>query len=572
MLRSPSGLECPVRYDRGTCRSDITEDVEDADRTARLAPRIVALVYLKGTLMINEADLHRMTQRFPFKTSTAEGTTDETTWGNVYLTYEVRQVTDVRNLSVASSYLVTCSQRVVIPNPTAFPMTAVLANFFKHYPALLSSSASLPDGEAFNARLVDYSPRTLNATISSTANQSSGTSNSLDRQHTSGSSTSNTNTYGTTASVSGGLEGLTASVSAEHSNSSTNESSLSNMSGSSLGNTRDVGTSDSMSVKDWASYANVDPTGTNPKWTWAQEYPWDVIQYRRSPQAPGPNAESDEVAYPMALDMPEFVQSRMMDFQSGEAFPPSQLSLFGIDFVMKSTWHVTLPDDLAKQVLQVENALAYVSASHEVKPTPADSNDMPFHPYTVYFSLDKAVEVRPASQPLDLTVLGLNAVTAANPVIGFIPSKFLTPPAHGAAFKIIDDTNTLQVVGQGFDDVMTTDFKTGTVVLTLSFKVTDPLAEYTLHMKHWKTSDAGATISIEFNDDGNTIVRHVDTKEGEGGDDNLTSIMLRNLDYAASDYHDFLQLGLNTAVITITPDDAAQPSSYLLKALAIRED
>lgn len=493
--------------------------------------------------MISPADVHQAT----FQAALSAG---ETTYGATYTTYEVRQLTDVRNLVQERTYVVTCAHRVVIPNPAVFDLTPGSENMFSEYPALLSSEFQIEGASDYSARLLTYAPRTLNTTIMAASNESQGENQSFTRQHTTGSSVSQTNSYGASMSLGFSGEDPTGSVSEEFSHADTVEHSTSDTTGSDQGASSERGASDSMSVKDWGSYAYLDAANVVPTWLWGQEYPWDVIQYRYCPK-------DNEVA------LPEFVLCRMFDNvqEPTQAFPPSQLSLFGIDFTMKAAWQVTLPADLTKQSLTLTHHLVYLSASHGLE---AGAPVVTLNPAPVPFTL--------SPPPLDLTLLGLDPVQLPGPVIGFIPNKFIAPPQAGGSFKIIADTNTMQVTGEGFDSVMSTSFGGGSATLLVQFKVLEALVEYGLFLKHWKTTENGCSLSMVFNGDTtNPVVRHVDTMENEGGDENLTSVILRSTDYASADYHDYLVMGLNSVQITITPDDPTKPAGYLLRAVALGE-
>jgi hypothetical protein len=176
---------------------------------------------------------------------------------------------------------------------------------------------------------------------------------------------------------------------------------------------------------------------------------------------------------------------------------------------------------------------------------------------------------------LDLPVLGLDPTrgngTDDGATIGFQDrTRFLVSPSNGN-FQIFSDTNTVQVTGSGFDDTMTASL-TGATNFTIKFKIVDPLTEYSLFLKQWNGSDAasaGCWLSIAVNSIA-TLTRHVDTAEGEGGDDNLMEISLRNKDYTSINYHDYLIPGLNTVTVTVAPDPGST-ASYVLRALAIAE-
>lgn len=109
--------------------------------------------------------------------------------------------------------------------------------------------------------------------------------------------------------------------------------------------------------------------------------------------------------------------------------------------------------------------------------------------------------------------------------------------------------------------------------MTANFKISDTTSEYTLFMKHWKTGATGVMLTLTINGDtANAITKYVDALEAEGGEENMLSIVLRNTDYGSVDYHDFLQLGLNTIDITITPIGGAASYAncgYQIRAISI---
>jgi hypothetical protein len=499
--------------------------------------------------MIRESDLYTHTERHLLCFG-------GTTFGNVYTQYKVRQVVDVRNLGEVRRYHIACTQRIIIPNQTPFvliPSAASQPNV--NYPALLRSTFSLTlswsDGDV---HLVNYSPRTVNTTVSASSSQNLGSTATASVQHTSGSSTSDTNTFGVSLSEMFGLGG-------DASHSSTSEQYHSTTTGSEQGSSAEYGESDAMSVKDWASFTYLSPDGNTPTWFWGQEYPWDVIQFRMVPPA-GSKGQ---------VWVPDFVERRLLivnDTNINFMMPPSQLSLFGIDFTMKAAWLVSLPKDSTDDDASVGHAVEYLSATHELN--------------TDGFLLTKfnvpSVDFTPPTAKLQLTLLGLDPIRDGSvrngAVIGFIPSKFIAPPNNeGSKFKIISEANTLQVTGTGFI-LLTAGFgakivATEAATLRVQFKIMDTRNDYAIFMKHWIDAGNGCTLQFVFN--GNeTVTRHVDWLQGEGGEDNLSSIVMRNKDYTSIDYHDYLVLGLNTIDITITPDQGG-PTFYLLRALAIGE-
>jgi len=502
--------------------------------------------------MIIPDDLYRHTLTQPLKTGSGS------VIGTVQHTYDVRQVVDVRNLTSVRSYRVTCTQRIVIPNKNGFDPTPTPVKQYQGYPAMITTSATLNATGNKHLWVLSYSPRTLNTAVSTSRSGNDATNSSVSRQHTSGSSTSETNTFGANASFGFFGGDLTGSLGMDYSHSETDEHSRSISRGSDHGTSHETGGSESMSIKDWASYAFLaGVNNTVPNWVWAQEYPWDIIQYR--------DALADT-----GVQLPEFVLERLFDSTKAptQVFPPSQLSLFGVDFTMKAAWLLDLPPAVEDQTITLTHNFNYATATHGINsggtpPTKASFDPAPGHVAAI------------TSDPLDLTVLGLDPVHgpggASGAVIGFIPGKFLVPPAVGSTFKILSEENTLQVTGTGFDAGMVGTMATPNAAvptLWVMFKVLDTDFDYTLYLKGWMTQNVSWAMVLEFNDDpSSTVLRHVDSLEGEGGDDNLTVINLRNKDYTSVDYHDYLVLGLNKVKITLTPN--ATPAGYQLRALAI---
>jgi hypothetical protein len=104
------------------------------------------------------------------------------------------------------------------------------------------------------------------------------------------------------------------------------------------------------------------------------------------------------------------------------------------------------------------------------------------------------------------------------------------------------------------------------------FKIANSITEYTLHIKHWKLASTDIKLTFVVNrDEDNPIVKYVDAREAEGGEDNLLSISLRDLRYASGDFHDYLQLGLNCIEITIEPacGQLAERDGYAIRAMSI---
>lgn len=497
--------------------------------------------------------------------------------GTTIISYEIRPYRDVRNLSEALAYQVLCTQRIVIPNQKPYTPGGLDVEHFHAYPAVVMNQISLTateSGTPTHPELVSYSPRTLNASVVTSVSSGSGTSGAATMQHTNGSSTSQSNSFGASASLGFFGDVVTGGLSIDYEHGWGSEQSRSASAGSETGSSRHRDSSESMSVKDWACYASLDPHSSSPTWVWGQEYPWNVIQYRNTLK--GSN-----------ITLPNFVTGVLYD--GTQLFPPSELSQFGIDFTMKAVWIVktTAPVDIVHTV-------NYYTAYHKLVGTDIQAGIHAPHSFTC------------GASNLDLCRYGLDPVpnrsSAAGAIVGFIPGRFLVPPSPAVvsgstvtpptAFKIISSGNNLLIEDRtsyaglttaddeagfsAFETALTAKFTQNCPALTmrLSFKIIDTSQSYQLYLKHWKSHPTGVMLSLVFNGDtSRPLVKYVDAFEAEGGENNLLTISLRNLNYGSVDYHDYLQLGLNTIDITLTPiGGSAGPCRYQVRAISIERE
>jgi hypothetical protein len=499
------------------------------------------------------------------------------TVGKVVFTYQVRAYVDLRNDQEIKSYLVRCNQRVMIRPINEFLLTPPSNNGFSEYPAMLSALTQLIVPEGVMPVLLDYSPRTLNTAVQTTSNLDDSTNQSTSHQHSLGSSISQTNSYG--ASLNLGFFGTdpTGGISGDYSHSTTQTRSVDDMTGHEGGSSSAAGISASMSIKDWGAYASLGDDSCTPTWIWGQEYPWDVIQYRYAKS--GGN-----------VCLPQFIVDRLIDSATGVVMPPSHLSLFGIDFTMHALWQVppeygTVNGDM----LNFKHVLNLITGSHSATPPPpppphksdtkkeGSTPSPPAVDATLSNPISFAFDSVPAA-PLDLCLLGLDAVTSSAPgngaLIGFVPNKFLIPPTLATPFKITSGSNNMQVTGSGFsfvDGGLPLQSTAGQVAsLEVHFKVLDDTEEYSIYFKHWRLGTGPLTFVVIINDEiSSTIAKFVDAGEGEGGENNLLSISLRNLDFSSTDYHDYLRRGVNKVRIDVAPLSGNSSAVYCLRALAL---
>ncbi|WP_199738870.1 hypothetical protein [Corallococcus sp. CA054B] len=470
---------------------------------------------------------------------------------------------------------------------------------YENYPVLINTGLTLSPSDTgasdgLDIQILEYSPQTINTKFQSSSSDtdSNGQSAGSSLSSTVGSSTSQTNSYG--ASVSLGTAGYSVSANYDHSTTATNEHSFTGTDESSQSRNQESSSSASMSLKDWGAYAMFNPRTKEMSWTFGQEYPWDAIECRTT----------DGLTYnnQTRITIPKAMSARLWD---GIAlYPPSHLSMYGVNFIMRALWLVTITDPTLDEIT-VSHVINYFSGSHNYPSWGGYPGlDVFMDPLPTVLQGDT-----PLSATVDLPLLALDPVglQGKGAVIGFIPNKFTVSPAAvgsqtpPSAFKIAATSNNLLIkdttaypaapasgdAGFGFtagETALTAAFteKDTSLSMTLYFKVTDTVSDYTLFMKHWTTRPAegtskstGVVLTFIVNGDkANPITKYLDALEAEGGENNLTRIALRNLDFSTIDYHDYLQLGLNTVSITIQPIDLQNAANcgYAIRALSVEKD
>jgi hypothetical protein len=487
--------------------------------------------------------------------------------------YEVQEYRDLRQaygaagpaggLKAMRGYIVSLNQKLSLASDQANSFASLnQVTTYSGYPVLavqmVTPSTTI---DALKFVVEDYHPKTLNASISTSANQSTSADQANSVQYSSGSSNSVTNSYEVSDSVGFFGEAPTGSVSASLGNSTTSTVEQSRSLGQTASRAALNGTAASMTVKDWASYAFLDSGKQKLSWVWGQEYPWNVIDFRNLAASSGPQ-----------VSLPPYVKNRLWDGKF--LYPPSELSQFGVDFVATARWIFYLEGDAGPEdeVVTFDHAFTYWQGTHDQ--TGAS---------LVVMASNQAID----NVSLNLPLLALDPIVSAGSrngaIIGFVKGEFVAAPASdGAPFRAKSGSNTLYATGQGFDAPATNDaVLSSTAVtaaapakLTLFFKVTDEMVELALHLKHWKLGDAGCVVTIAINEADparpvSPIVRHVDARESGGGTDNLISIMLRSKDYTSNDFYDYLVVGLNTIVVTISPAQGQTTCGYALRAIAI---
>jgi hypothetical protein len=501
---------------------------------------------------------------------TADAGDDGSVWKGVGLVrYDISKVTDVRNLRGSKhAYHVRCTFRLRVFQKDQFTLGHDPSTW-DDYPAVLINmmQPSLPVGcPDTDIALVDYSPKTINTSVSTDNTQSSGVDGNVMRQHTVGSSSTTTNSFG--ANVGVGAEGVpTAGVNYEHSQVSESRNELTTS--ATRGSSQQWSDSAGMTIKDWASFATLgaDRAGAPyVRWVWAQEYPWDAVLVRPDDTLQG------------AIQVPTDVNARMTG--NGLLQPPSHLSQMGLDFVCTATWLVepTAWSPVTEPTILVTHSGTFWQATHTETVTKGQGTNPDTYQLSITpRSLDFPVVNNAVQHTLELESYSLAPITDNGPengaVLGFIPTEINARDASG--FTASSRAGNLFVTGSGFADDMSIDLTAGDGgTLTAVFKILDRAEEYDLVFKHWITGGRPATVRIIVNDNP-AISRYVTEKEGEGGDNNVMTVALRSLAFGASDYHDYLLVGRNTLTIQVASAplppgvDPQAADTYVLRALAI---
>ncbi|WP_315836343.1 hypothetical protein [Bradyrhizobium prioriisuperbiae] len=495
-------------------------------------------------MIIKERDLYT-------QSTTAALMSSGTRIGTTTIQYEVRRYVDTRNLTSTNSFVVTCTQRFFVPNGDPFSPTAQQVTGFVDYPALITNGITFsdPDSIVSTILLLDYAPKTMNTSVTTSQNAATSTGTTNTQEYSSGSSVAQTNSYGGSLSLGFFGKSPTGDIGISGSKSSTNESSWSQGSGHTVDSGAQYSNDASMAIKDWGSYAQLDAT-TNcwPTWIWGQEYPWDLIDFRNTD-------ENDNIV------LPQYVIDRLYD--GTQVYPPSELALLGVNFASKASWLVTLKAGTTDTTsLDFDHALTLCVATHQLQSSALVATIRTYQPATETVT------------NLDLARLALDPIGGNNgaAMVGFIPTQFdAAPTSTGGPFQIRAESNLMLVRGSGFTGAsqtgfMTTDFSAGTVTLTLYFKVLETSEDVSLSFKHW-VENGGVTLSIQVNG-GTTITRLIDAPEAGGGGDNVTVVPLRRKDFTSVDFCDLLSLGTNTVVVTFAKASSGSAANYTLMAIA----
>jgi hypothetical protein len=495
---------------------------------------------------INYKNFFSSIQNFPLHSEN-----QNETFGDTEIEYSIYKRTDVSNLKKVQGYLLLLKQRLRIPNKNNYVPGSSSISGYENYPAIIQNTIDLKINNNAKIKLTNLFPRTLNSNVTTNSSTQSGSSNAIAHQHTTGSSTSNVNTFGVGLSAGFFGELPLGALSLNYSHSWISGQSKSDTQSDSNSFEKQLGYSNSMSIKDWSAYSNVSNNNQSITWIWGQSYPWDVILYNYS-------TEGDNVT------LPDFVKERLL---SGDLLlPPSELSLFGLDFTSHAAWLIDFPDGISSdEILTLSHKTTNFTASHEKSEKTLSAKLQ---------SINEASTAMYSSGPLNLSQYSLAPIEISSvegiPSIGFKVNEFTYPPKTSSDnFKIVSSKNNLEVMGTGFDSIMTSSFKT-IPVINLYFKIEDTSFDYSLIFIHWLEKGSGScTLSWTVNGQYVGLI-NLNRQQNNENAENMDKVSLRNLNYSSCNYHDYLVVGLNHVEIRIEPTGKSTNHLYTLSSISIQ--
>lgn len=473
------------------------------------------------------------------------------TFGHSTVEYTILKRTDVSNLKKVPGYLLLVKQTLRIPNKNNYVPGSSSIHAYENYPAIIQNNIDLKTNNNATIKLSNLFPRTLNSNVTTSSSSQTGSSSSVSHQHTTGSSTSNVNTFGVGISAGFFGEMPIGAISLNYSHSWINGHSSSQSDSQSNSLEKQLAYSNSMSIKDWSAYSNVSDNNQSISWIWGQSYPWDVILYNQS-------TEGDNV------NLPDFVKNRLLS--SNLLLPPSELSLFGLDFISHACWLIDFPNGVSSdEILTISHKTTNFTASHEKSGTDISAKLQ---------TLNEASTATYSSGPLNLSQYSLAPIEISTiegiPSIGFKVNEFTYPPKNDTdQFKIVSTKNNLEATGTGFDSVMTSSFKTQPTI-DLYFKIEDNSFDYSLLFVHWLEKGSGDCI-VSWKVNGQYIGSlNLNRQQNNENTENMDKVSLRNLNYSSCNYHDYLVIGLNKVEISIQPADKNSSHLYTLSSISIQ--
>ncbi|NIJ43837.1 hypothetical protein FHR24_000276 [Wenyingzhuangia heitensis] len=343
--------------------------------------------------------------------------------------------------------------------------------------------------------------------------------------------------------------------------------------GFSIYKNQNVLNSNLMSVIDLEAHGVADSLNEETNRVFAEEHPWGVIKSKTKNTTLNNKKKHKLIA-------PTDTNTHLFDV--GNLVPPSQSLLFGSNFVRMGTWLISLKNSASDEI-EIMHNIFYSKASHFI-----ENKEINIYAEKQPILLQKKDNID-LTTTINLPIMALDVIVSSSPIVNFISNKFTTLPIS-APFKIASSCNTLLMEDNTtynggkyptpalFSVVETSlvaKFSETNKVLNLNiyFKVADVVNDYQLCIKHCKIGNKSIKLTFTFNNNrDNDIVKFVNVTKDKGGKKNILSFALRNQNHA-SNYHDYLQLGLNSIQIRIEPADETliKDCEYQISAISIEK-
>lgn len=504
--------------------------------------------------------------------------------GYVLCSYSVVKVDEYENLGFtskinnlnSSNYLLNISQRIIYFNINSTSSLLENNGEYKDYPIILNGNINITKHDCVDITVMDYSPKIINTEINKTESNtdSEGKTTSISKSSTTGNSTSGT--------ISLGVSPLGPSI--DVSGTYSQDNSVTDSQDNSLSKNNDQSNSFSMAIEDWGSYAYVNTLKDmqiGVGWDFGQQSPWNSLRYKEIYNLDTINEENK-----VLVKLPNNVLSKLID--NDTLLPPSGISLYGFDFIMEGSFLIKMNDPIIEDI-EIEHLFMLSKGTHKKEGNMVkvykDQNPSP-----LFFKPNCLPEYFPKTK-ITPSVLSLNPIGSKfnSAVIGFFHKSFDLLPTDKLGFKITSFENDLIIRSSEITFNNTSPYSLIKNSLCLSFseehneisfdiffKIADSYNNYNLIFKNWildssKSSDCmGVELKFIINDDEETgITKIVNDCFREGGQSNILSFNLRNLDYQSVDFYNYLTIGLNKISVKVRKIDSSINMKYLINAISI---
>lgn len=483
------------------------------------------------------------------------------------------------NLSAATNrpiiYLLTVTQRIIYFNKGSIqkPLSKD-TDEYRDYPVLLNAQLNIQVQNGIDVSILDYSPKVINTEInkSESNNDAQGETTGTTKSSTTGTTISANIGVGASQNMGAHIDGG-LSASHEWSTTDTEEHLKTTNKDHSLGF--------SMAVQDWGSYASINTLQDSQKgitWNFGQQNPWNALTFNKSCSDTLMDNEQVQLA------IPDYISKKLKDNKT--ILPPSGLSLNGFDFMMESTFLLKISQPLLES-FQVEHLYKLGKATHRLtNDTVEVFRDKILWPLTSKegpAELSLKTEIFPSL--LSLKPIGEVFNSA---IVGFYRKSFDLSPSDSTGFKIRSFENDLLIKSPEIDgnpidssysllqNVLCLTLRENEISFDIFFKINDLHKNYNLIIKHWIQDKQGSPnhtgVSLRFminEDEDCTIVKQVNDKLQEGGESNILSLSLRNLDYTTIDFHNYLKIGLNKISVFAKKPENCEEIRYLINAISV---